>query len=38
MKKILAFDLGSSSGRAIEGKYADGKLQYKEIQTLMLGF
>lgn len=30
MKKILAFDLGSSSGRAIEGKYADGKLQYKE--------
>ena len=29
MKKILAFDLGSSSGRAIEGKYADGKLQYK---------
>ena len=31
MKKILAFDLGSSSGRAIEGKYTDGKLQYKEI-------
>ena len=31
MKKVLAFDLGSSSGRAVKGEYADGKLQCEEI-------
>lgn len=31
MRRILAFDLGSSSGRAILGIYEKGKLEYKEI-------
>lgn len=31
MKKVLAFDLGSSNGRAIKGEYIDGSLRYQEV-------
>ena len=31
MAKVLAIDLGSSSGRAIRGEYQDGSLTYQEI-------
>lgn len=31
MKKVLAFDLGSSSGRAVRGEYEGGRLRYEEI-------
>lgn len=31
MKKLLAFDFGASTGRAILGEYENGKLSYKEI-------
>lgn len=31
MKRVLAFDFGASSGRAILAEYADGHLTYKEI-------
>ena len=31
MKSFLAFDLGASSGRAIVGKLADGKLELTEV-------
>ena len=30
-KRLLAFDFGASSGRAILGTYSDGKLQLEEI-------
>ena len=30
-KRVLAFDFGASSGRAILGAYADGKIELKEI-------
>ena len=30
-KKVLAFDFGASSGRAMLGEYEDGKLSYREI-------
>lgn len=31
MKRVLAFDFGASSGRAILGEYEDGRLTYKEV-------
>ena len=31
MKKVLAFDFGASSGRAIIGKYEDGKISLEEV-------
>lgn len=31
MARVLAIDLGSSSGRAIRGEYQDGSLTYQEI-------
>ena len=31
MAKVLAIDLGSSSGRAVRGEYQDGSLTYREI-------
>ena len=31
MKKVLAFDLGSSSGRAIKGEYENGYLKCEEV-------
>ena len=31
MKKLLAFDFGASSGRAILGEYENGALTYREI-------
>ncbi len=31
MKKVLAFDFGASSGRAVLGEYENGKLNYSEI-------
>ena len=31
MKKVLAFDFGASSGRAILGEYENGKLRYSEV-------
>ena len=30
-KRVLAFDFGASSGRAILGAYADGRIELKEI-------
>ena len=31
MKRVLAFDFGASSGRAILAEYQDGRLTYKEV-------
>ena len=31
MKRVLAFDFGASSGRAILGAYEGGRLTYKEV-------
>ena len=31
MKRVLAFDFGASSGRAILGEYEEGRLTYKEV-------
>ena len=31
MKRVLAFDFGASSGRAILGEYEGGRLTYKEV-------
>ena len=31
MARVLAIDLGSSSGRAVRGEYQDGSLTYREI-------
>ena len=37
MSKVLAFDFGASSGRAIIGEIVDGKLVYKEIHRFFNG-
>ena len=31
MSRVLAFDLGASSGRAVLAEYAGKKIKYKEI-------
>lgn len=31
MKRVLAFDFGASSGRAIRAEYIDGRLSYQEV-------
>ena len=31
MSRVLAFDLGASSGRAVLAEYAGEKIKYKEI-------
>ena len=44
MSRVLAFDFGASTGRAILAEYENGRLSYNEVhrfdkrRTFMLGF